>query len=202
MSSKTTCAISRAGCSRRIDTLTVVVLAAGRSSRFGSNKLLREIGGQTLLARALRACGSYPAVVVTSAETAVALSGTAATVVINDTSERGMSHSLRLANARVAPEHSIAVLPADLIDVTADDVASLVEQSYDADVTLPARGDGTLGHPVVFSAAARRYIDELPDGDTIRLLRDRAGLSRRVVRIEEPWPYRDVDVESDLPPGL
>ena len=109
-----------------------------------------------------------------------------------------MTHSLRLANAQVPPEHAIVVLPADLIEITPENVASLVEQSHGADVTFPMRADGTPGHPVVFSAAARRYIDELPDGDTLRLLRDRANLNRRTVAVEEPWPYRDIDVESDF----
>ena len=32
-----------------------VVMAAGRASRFGTNKLLQEIGGKSLLRRALEA---------------------------------------------------------------------------------------------------------------------------------------------------
>ena len=198
ISSRITSTTSHGGCSRRISTVTIVVLAAGRSSRFGSNKLLEDIGGDTLLARALRACGTYAAVVVASTE--IAAHGTLAskTVVVNDAPERGMAHSLKLANGRIDPDRTIVVLPADLLHVRADDVAGVVEQSSRFDVTFPVRADGTPGHPVVFSSRARAYIDELPDGDTIRQLRDRAGLQRRVIEVEEDWPYRDIDTRSDL----
>jgi len=178
--------------------LTIVVLAAGRSSRFGSNKLLCEIGGDTLLDRALRACGSYRALVVASTEVADAVAAAGKPFVINDAPERGMAHSLRLANALIDDASPIALLPADLLYVTDAGVASIVDRSRDVDVTNPVRADGTPGHPVVFSAAARRYIDELPDGDTIRQLRDHPGLTRRTVLIDEEWPYKDVDVVSDL----
>lgn len=120
-------------------------------------------------------------------------------VVVNDEPERGITQSLRLANAQIPREHSIAVLPADLLHIDADRLAYVVEQARDVDVAFPVREDGTPGHPVVFSAAARRYIDELPDGDTLRMLREREGLTRRGITIDEEWPYRDVDVESDLP---
>lgn len=38
------------------DRLTAIILAGGRSSRFGSNKASATLGGQTLLERAVRAC--------------------------------------------------------------------------------------------------------------------------------------------------
>jgi molybdenum cofactor cytidylyltransferase len=186
------------GCSRRISTVTVVVLAAGRSSRFGSDKLLYDIGGDTLIERALRACGTYAVVVVAAPAIAQRVSAAGKTIVVNDEPERGMTHSLKLANARIAGDHAVVVLPADLLHVTRDDVAWIVEQSVGFDVTFPARADGTPGHPVVFSSAARAYIDELPDGDTIRQLRDRRGLRRRVVVVEDDWPFRDIDIRSDF----
>jgi molybdenum cofactor cytidylyltransferase len=174
------------------------VLAAGRSSRFGSNKLLYDLSGDTLLARSIRACGSYPAVVVTNSEVAAVARGMGKPVIVNDEPERGMAYSLRLANAQIDAEHAIAVLPADLLYIAANHVAMIVEQVNRADVTFPARNDGTPGHPVVFSADARRYIATIPDGDSIRLLRDRIGLTRRIVPVEEPWPYHDVDSKLDL----
>ncbi len=174
------------------------MLAAGRSSRFGSNKLLHDIGGDTLLERAVRACGTFAAVVVVSRELAGHASLAARTVVVNDAPERGMAYSLKLGNARIARDHAIVVLPADLLNVTADRVAFMVEQSTEFDVTFPVRADGTPGHPVVFSSAARASIGELPDGDTIRQLRDRGDLRRRMIRVEEDWPYHDIDIRSDL----
>jgi molybdenum cofactor cytidylyltransferase len=177
--------------------VTCVVLAAGRSSRFGSNKLLhRWSDGDTLLARALRACGDFPVVAVCSSAVADALAPGRITIVTNDRPDRGMAHSLRLANARIDANRSMAVLPADLALIERDHVARVVDALGSADIVYPVRSDGTPGHPVVFSARARSFIDELPDGDTIRLLRDRPELERTTLAIEEAWPYADIDAPS------
>jgi molybdenum cofactor cytidylyltransferase len=174
-----------------------VVLAAGISRRFGSNKLLRPIGGETLLQRAVRACGTFPVVVVASAENAATIDPQRTIIVVNEAPSLGMAHSLKLANDAIDASHAIAVLPADLAFIEPENVAFLVESAGDADVTYPRRRDGAPGHPVIFSAQARRAIAMLPNGDTIRTLRDRSDLSRRIVPVEEPWPYLDIDVRSD-----
>ena len=175
------------------------ILAAGVSLRFGRNKLTLEFDGETLLERAIRACGENPIAVVCSPDLAAALASKGLTTIVNDRPERGMAYSLRLANARVAPQMRLAVLPADLALIEPEHVAGLVALSEGFDVTFPRRANGTPGHPVIFSPAARERMAELPDGDTIRRLRDCAQLSRNVIRVEQPWPYLDVDRESDLP---
>ena len=47
-------------------TLVCAILAAGRSSRMGAQKLLLPIDGKTLLERALAASAAHPAVAVVS----------------------------------------------------------------------------------------------------------------------------------------
>ena len=179
--------------------LTVVVLAAGESKRFGSQKLLHPLpDGDTLLARAVRARGAYDALVVTSS----ALRGRAQTlgarVVINDEPERGMAHSLRLADAAIEAEAPILVLPADLLLIEPEHVARIAAAALGNDVTYPGRRDATPGHPVIFSPRARTYIEELRDNEPIARIRDRTDLTRCVVPVEEAWPYRDVDRPSDM----
>jgi len=177
--------------------VTCIILAAGRSRRFGANKLLHVWGDRdTLLARALRACAGYPTLAVCSPAVAGALEGRRVTIVVNDEPDRGMAHSLRLGNARVDPSEAIAVLPADLAFIEPEHVARVVDALGESDVAFPIRSDGTPGHPVVFSAQARHFIDKLPDGDTIRRLRDRKELVRATLTIEEEWPYTDVDEPS------
>lgn len=178
---------------RIVPKLTCVVLAAGRSTRFGGNKLLYEANGMTLLERALAACGTFPCVAVCSPEVLPQAAARGVRAIRNERPEFGMTHSLQLAHAGIESDHAIAVLPADLALIDAPHVAAIVERSAGFDVTFPARAEGTPGHPVVFSAFARDGIPALPQGDTIRLLRDRADLRRLVVRIDEPWPYEDVD---------
>jgi molybdenum cofactor cytidylyltransferase len=174
-----------------------IVLAAGRSERFGSNKLLRRADHEPLLERAVRACGGFERVIVASPENAAFLSGRTLRVVVNDRPELGMTHSLKLANQGIDSSLAIVVFPADLALIEPQNVAYVVGAAADADVTYPRRGDGVPGHPVVFSPRARGGIADLPDGDTIRQLRDRADLSRRILILDERWPYVDVDYPSD-----
>ncbi len=179
--------------------ITCVLLAAGLSRRFGSNKLTHpQPDGDTLLARALRACGDRPIVAVCLPETAAALVDTRARVIVNHDPDRGMAHSLALADAAIDPHETLAVLPADLACVEPADIDAIVAALGDADVAFPRRDDGTPGHPVLFSPLARRGIAGLPDGDTIRELRDRTDLRQAIVGRENAGPFVDVDTPADL----
>lgn len=179
-------------------TAACVVLAAGASRRFGSEKLLHAIGGVMLLERALRACAAFPTVAVCSPVVAGYANAERGTIVVNDRPDLGMSYSLQLANGQVGPNDTIAILPADLALIEPHHVMAIVAASEGFDVTYPQRSDGTPGHPVVFSPRARSYIAELEPGDTIRKLRDRQGLTRHIVLVEDAWPYADVDVPGDV----
>jgi molybdenum cofactor cytidylyltransferase len=178
--------------------VTCVVLAAGASRRFGSNKLIHEHKGDTLLARAIRACGAHPVVVVCAPELAAGLRDTRAVTIVNAEPERGMAHSLRLADRCIDPAQAIVVLPADLARIEADHVQRTIDALGAADVAYPLRADGVPGHPVVFAPRARVFIRDIPDGDTIRRLRDRDDLVRHTIAVDESWPYADVDTPGDL----
>lgn len=177
--------------------LTCVVLAAGRSTRFPGNKLLHPLPGGTLLERAIRACGDFPCVAVCSPQVRSRARELGAETVLNEHPERGMAYSLQLANERIGIEQRIAVLPADLAYIEAEHLARIAA-ALRADVVYPVRADGTPGHPVIFSPRARARIAGLESGAAIRALRDDPQLSRRTIPVEEAWPFRDVDDESDL----
>ena len=179
--------------------VSCVILAAGASARFEGNKLTHPLAqGGTLLDRAVRACGSSPTVVVCPASLREQLDATRVTIVVNEEPALGMAHSLQLANRVIDSDRSIAVLVADLLLIESKDVDGLIAAAGGADVTFPQREDGTPGHPVIFSPRARDEIEKLPPGDTIRLLRDNQHLLRRVIPIEQSWPYHDVDYNEDL----
>jgi molybdenum cofactor cytidylyltransferase len=179
---------------------TVVVLAAGESKRFGSQKLLHRMKtGGTLLERAVHACGVFDSIVVCSEATLPLATTIGAHTIVNREPERGMARSLRLANDAIAPERSILVLPADLLLIEPQHIARFAALTGGDDVVYPVRADGKPGHPVYFSPCARTRIGGLDDNEPIAHLRDHPDLRRRAVTIEEPWPYCDVDRPSDLP---
>ena len=164
----------------------------------GRQKLLEPIDGRPMIRRAVDAAAGWPTVVVASAAVAELLRDAAVRIVRNDEPDRGMSHSLRLADAAIAPDEPIAVLLGDLPDCDARAIARVVD-AYDAaaDVVVPRVGT-RLGHPVVFGPAARARIAALPDGDALHTLRDDPGLRRRIVDVADAAAFEDIDTEADL----
>lgn len=159
---------------------------------------MEPIGGTSLIRRVVAAAACWPTVVVASAAVAASLAGERVQIVRNDEPDRGMSRSLALANAAIAPDEPIAVLLGDLPDCDAEAIARVVD-AYDgeADVVVP-RADGRLGHPVVFGPAARARIPALPEGDTLHTLRDDPALRRRIVALPDGRTFEDIDTEEEL----
>jgi CTP:molybdopterin cytidylyltransferase MocA len=165
----------------------------------GEPKVLLHVGDQRLVERALAAGADFPRVLVTSHAVAAHVdSRPGLSIVINDAPERGMTHSLALADRTIVDRSAaIAVLLADtpLVDVAL--VRRVVEARGDADVAYPVR-DGVPGHPVVFGPRVRAAIAGLPDGDTLRQLRSDRRWTRVEVVHEDDRPFADVDTPEDL----
>jgi len=173
--------------------VTAVVLAAGASSRMGTQKLLLSVRGVPMIDRVLAACADLETVVVASPEIADYVRTPAANVVVNTDPHLGMAHSLALANAAIRRDRPIMVFLADKPLVTAEIARRVADaaQAANADVCFPEhRGVG--GHPVYFSARARDRIAGLA-GDSLRLLRDAPDLRRIVIPITDEGAYFDVD---------
>jgi molybdenum cofactor cytidylyltransferase len=164
----------------------------------GAQKLLLPVGGRTLLQRALDAASAYPTIVVVSPALAVCvLPAPQRRVVVNDAPERGMSHSLALADALVDdPAAALVVLLADTPGVDGALVDRMIGALGGVDVAYPVR-DGVPGHPVVFGPRARQSIADLPDGDTLRTLRDDPRFRRAAIALASEAAFVDVDTPED-----
>ena len=178
------------------------ILAAGGATRLGSSKPALELGNITFLERALSAADAYPtAIVAVAGDTSVIelASRYGARIVFNSAPERGMSHSARLASADLGdPGAALAVLLVDTPLVDADVLQRVVAAVRDADVAYPISRDGRPGHPVVFGPRARRELEALVDGDTLRLLRDDPRFRKATVAFADERPFTDVDTSDDL----
>lgn len=111
-----------------------VVLAAGASTRMGTNKLLLPIEGESLLRRAVRRALEArldPVVLVTGHEaerSRGAVEGLACEIVFNPRYAEGIHTSVRAGIGAVPPASPAAVVMlADMPYVTADMVTALVE---------------------------------------------------------------------------
>lgn len=175
-----------------------VILAAGLSTRMGAQKLLLQFRGRRMIEYAIDAAREYSPLVVASPEVAAALQSYGCDVIVNDDPARGMAHSLKLANAAIESGSSLIVMLADKPFITAGVIRRIGDAAESADVTYPVSASGEPGHPVFFSPAARARIPALPDGDSIRYLRDDPSLARRTVRVDETGPFFDVDTIDDV----
>jgi molybdenum cofactor cytidylyltransferase len=118
---------------RRPGQVAGILLAAGTSSRMGSNKLLLDLQGESVLRHAARralAGGLAPLLVVLGHQAERArreLSGLPCETVLNAGYERGISSSLQAGVAALPAQAAAAmVLLADMPHVTAPMIAEMV----------------------------------------------------------------------------
>jgi molybdenum cofactor cytidylyltransferase len=182
-----------------------VLLAAGTSSRFGAaNKLLADVGGTAMVARAARslaAASLSPLVVVVGHEAdrvAAAVDGLGFAVVENDDYARGQSTSVAAGVRAVGDVDAAVVALGDMPAVAPGSVAALVAAFHDgAGTALAAACDGRRGNPVLF---ARTHFGALADvagdvgGQEILL----AAPDSALVETGDPGVLRDVDTPGDL----
>ena len=186
-----------------------LLLAAGTSSRFGSeNKLLEDVDGEPIVRHAARTLADShvdPIVVVLGHEARRvrdALEGLSLEFVVNEAYERGQASSVRTGirtiRGRTAAD-AVVVALGDMPFVDSATVDALVA-AYAAGTgdALAAAYEGERGNPVLFDA---RFFEQLTDvegdigGRRILLEDDSSAL----VAVDDPGVRRDVDVPDDLP---
>jgi molybdenum cofactor cytidylyltransferase len=177
-----------------------VILAAGASKRTGAQKLLLRFRGRMLIDYAIRAAQHWRPLVVAGTAVADALkTRDDVSLVVNDQPQRGMAHSLVMADAALPKKASLIVLLADKPLVSGPLIRGLCVALGSADVAYPVHSQtGEPGHPVVFSARVRPAIATLSNGDTLHILRDDPSFRRRVVPTTDEGAFFDVDTIDTL----
>lgn len=180
-----------------------LVLAAGSSSRLGSNKLLLELGGEPLLHRAARralAAGLAPVIVVLGAEAervAPALEDLPVTLAMNPHPADGMPGSLRTAiHAVPADCAGAAVILPDMPLVTTAMLSALRERflAGGEPLVISLYGD-TAAPPTLYARSLFPALLAAAEGgrEVVRGHRRGAAVMH--------WPAAllvDVDVPGDL----
>jgi molybdenum cofactor cytidylyltransferase len=184
--------------------LFAVVLAAGESRRFGSQKQLVRIAGRPLLhtavTRASEVTGSAVIVVLGcgAAELGALLKHSPGSIVINQEWREGLSSSIRAGIARLPLTCAGAMLLlADQPLVSADDLRRLAgtwrkQPQYIA----AALYSGTTGVPAIFPRSMFQALLQLRGDTGARSLLRRN--TDRVVRVPMPSAAIDIDTPEDL----
>jgi molybdenum cofactor cytidylyltransferase len=191
-----------AGRLRAAGAIAGVVLAAGGSSRFGSQKLLMTLEGETMVERACRLyveAGCSPVVVVVSDErVAHKLRKLPLQLVRNAEVERGVGRSIGLGITSLPGDtRAAAIGVADQPRLSAEALSSLLRAFVPGAIVVPRYGD-VLGNPRIFD---RRYFGELAllEGDVGgRLVSDRHQEAVVEVALNPSLGF-DVDRPQDWP---
>lgn len=184
-----------------------VVLAAGRSSRMGANKLLESVNDKPMVRAAVEAAlgaNLFPVVVVTGHEPnkiASMLGGLDAIPVHNENFADGLSTSLAAGIAAIPDDCAGAcVLLADMPGVTADHVERLLaafDPSANASICVPTF-EGRRGNPVLFARVFFPAMKALSgDVGAKGIVKDNAAQVREVA-----MPDAGVLVDVDTPEAL
>jgi len=173
------------------DLVQTVILAAGRSSRMGFDKLTTPLAGIPLIRRVVAGLGPLRPILVGPAALANLVGDLPVTIVLTGPTS-GPAATLRLADAAVPRERYLAVVLADLPWLDAEAVSAFVQRvDAAADVSWPVV-EGTPGHPVIWSPRARGRLGGSVDAAP-GLLRENAGLRTAALPSYDRRAIDDVD---------
>jgi molybdenum cofactor cytidylyltransferase len=188
---------------------SAVVPAAGKSERFGGNKLLVEIAGVPMLERTIQSLleGGVGEVIVVldgGQKIGEAINLRAAIhsfrdprvrMTTNRAPERGMFSSIQIA-ARDATGDPILVLPGDMPFVRSDTVAAIIAAYQQSPSIILPTHSGKHGHPIALPGSLRAEIVDADANETLSSIIKRR--ETRELQLSDPGILRDIDRPSDL----
>ena len=185
--------------------IAAIVLAAGRSTRFGSQKVVAALGGAPLVRHVVErlqesSVGEFLGVAGDEADdVGRAINGTRARLAVNPDPATGLSDSLRIG-LHAAPADAEAILIAlgdqPLIDPGVVDLMIAAWRGRRGTIIVPVYS-GERGNPVLFDASLRAELMML-DGDqgARQLFETHSSYVYRLI-LDVP-PPRDIDTPADL----
>ncbi|WP_299258297.1 nucleotidyltransferase family protein [uncultured Kushneria sp.] len=187
-----------------------LILAAGHSRRFGSDKRLAALGGQTLLAATTARLAPHVSSIVVMlrhGEHAKAFGLPEETHILQaPSSPIGMGTSLAAAvSALLASSDSrhqrceaLALMLGDMPAVRAETLQALAEQARHDMIVRPYH-QGRAGHPVIFGRAYWPALTELEGDEGARELLRRYPSHVVMLDVNDPGILTDIDTPDDLP---
>jgi molybdenum cofactor cytidylyltransferase len=179
--------------------LAALVLAAGSSSRFGSDKLSALLDGEPLILHAIRAARAAPVErVFVVAREGLAIGDWAGSPEVERISliSEALSTSLRAGIEAASGFDGVYVFLGDMPRVPrdlADQLAAVLGQAFAA---VP-RHAGRAGHPVLLSARSFAEVTGLEgDAGAGKLLKSRNDIA--YVECDDPGVLLDIDRPGDL----
>ena len=181
-----------------------ILLAAGASKRFGSDKLLHPLAGGTTVAAAALANlrTAIPHVIAVVRPDAPLLenrlSEAGATVILCVNADEGMGTSLSTAVTASGDVAGWVIALADMPYIRPETIVKIAASlTAGAAIVAPAYR-GERGHPVGLSARFRTQLEALRGDEGARaVLKGNPGLVK-LIEVDDPGICRDIDTPDDL----
>jgi len=182
--------------------VTGILLAAGFSSRFGSNKLLSELDERPLIAHSAAAMSPCDRVVAVVRNADAVLQSELRMLgidcVFNTEAGRGIGYSIACAVKATANSSAWCLLPADMPFVSTATTSRIADALRNGSVLAAPFCNGRRGHPVGFASRFREALCAL-DGDSgARSLINHNAEQLTIIETDDAGVLIDIDTASDL----
>jgi molybdenum cofactor cytidylyltransferase len=187
--------------------ISLIVLGAGKSTRFGSNKLLFKLDSETLIESVVRASVQSmvdEVVVVVGYEAdkiMKALKDLHCKIVFNPTFEEGQSSSV-ITGIKSVKDHAKAalILPGDMPLIRVEYINKVIDEYHSTGSPLVvASYKGRMGHPILVDAGLFDEVLEIREQTYgLKEVVRRHNADVRLVEVGSIGAVLDVDVRDDL----
>ena len=180
-------------------TIAGILLAAGASTRFGTNKLqhklIEELPMAVATARNLLSAVSYSVAVLRPGHDELArwLAQEGLPIVTCAESKQGMSASLRCGISATFDARGWVVMLADMPFIKPGSISSVMEALCEGALLAAPEFEGTRGHPVGFSNALRKELLQLRGDNGARELLGRYADQLKRIAVNDPGILIDID---------
>jgi len=165
--------------------VVAVIPAAGKSTRFGSDKRRVLIDGVPMLDRVvglLKKAGVDDVVIVES----------------NPGVDRGMFSTIQIGLAGIDATHVVLIHPCDMPFTSPDTVHMVIAECLRTRRAVCPRVAGKRGHPLAIPVALVPGLLEVDPTTPLNKALEMVGAVRIELDVEDPGATRDVDVPADL----
>jgi len=165
--------------------VVAVIPAAGKSTRFGSDKRRVLVDGVPMLDRVvklLQAGGAEDVVVVES----------------NPGADRGMFSTIQIGLAGVDATHVVLVHPVDMPFTSPETVRVVIAECFRPRRPVCPRVNGKRGHPLALPVSLIPSLLAVDPTTPLNKALELVGAVRIELDVDDPGATRDVDVPADL----
>lgn len=182
--------------------ITGLLLAAGKSRRFGGQKLLAELHGQPIVlhsARSLSSCDRVVAIIHgDDLELEKLLNAQDIETVINPEADLGMGNSIACGVKASQASDGWCILPADMPSVVTKTVEMVYKAIRDGAIIAAPFYRGQRGHPVGFSSTFSEELQSLEGDLGARYLLQRYAQDMHRIPTDDSGILMDIDTLNDL----